>query len=55
MRFAISYKGKILGEPMSRDQAEVALKRLSLCFNNLKIVEVTSASSAQALSNKHIG
>lgn len=55
MRYTISYKGKILGEPMTRDQAEVALKRLSLCFNNLKIVEVTSTSSAQTLSAKHIG
>lgn len=55
MRYAISYKGKILGEPMTRDQAEIALKRLSLCFNNLKIVEVSSLSSAKTLSNKHIG
>ncbi|ALS24728.1 MULTISPECIES: hypothetical protein [Paenibacillus] len=55
MRYAISYKGKILGEPMTREQAEVALMRLSLCFNNLKIVEVTSDSSTQALSAKYTG
>ncbi|AEI46173.1 hypothetical protein [Paenibacillus mucilaginosus] len=46
MKFSISYKGKLLGHPMSREQAEAALQKLSLCMNNLQIVQVTSEAPA---------
>ncbi|UUZ91587.1 hypothetical protein LJK87_39270 [Paenibacillus sp. P25] len=38
MQYILSYKGKTLGQPMTHEKAEIMLKQLSLCMNNLEIV-----------------
>ncbi|MCZ8522921.1 MULTISPECIES: hypothetical protein [Paenibacillus] len=54
MKFSISYKGKLLGHPMNREQAEAALLKLSLCMNNLQIVQVTSEVPASMDTRQRI-
>lgn len=38
--WAIAYKGKVLGKPMDRMNAEAKIMRLQNCCRNLELVEV---------------
>ncbi|WP_127585845.1 hypothetical protein [Paenibacillus koleovorans] len=44
MPYFIGYKGKKLGQALSRPDAEEKLKQLSRCFNQLEIIQEANAS-----------
>lgn len=54
MQYILSYKGKTLGKPMTQEQAEIKLKQMSQCFNDLEIVPYVREQQPVQLAEKHI-
>ena len=48
MPYYISYKGKKLGQPLTRQEAEEKLIVLSRCFQQLEIIRETVAAAADS-------
>lgn len=54
MPYYISYKGKKLGAPMSKVEAEEKLMVLSRCFKQLEIVKESARPPAMPIMNRKL-
>lgn len=48
--YVLAYKGKSLGSPMTRDEAEAKLIIMQRCFHGLELVPLSEDELAMALS-----
>lgn len=49
MEYYLSYNGKLLGRPMSKEKAEAKLQQMSNCIKGLEIQRVTQTRRGQRL------
>lgn len=48
--YVLTYKGKNLGLPMTRDEAEAKLIIMQRCFHGLELVPLSEDEAAMAMS-----